>query len=407
MSARAVFGFLDRCVLRIRRHDLARKAASTILLPIELALSVLLYLLCARALRITAPGRIGHLALEPDIYLKLRKLGMRRWYFGMIISPPGVAANECLLDYWGRHISVVRFPFLSRILARLYRFRHLQYDISRYAVAINETAPYIAVQRAWGTRPALLSLTEKHRREGLARLTDWGLPADAEFVCFHCREGGYSPSDENLHSFRNCGVENYLAAAEELARRGYWCIRMGDPSMRRLAPMERVIDYAHLESRSDWMDVFLCASCKFFLGSASGLSSVAAVFGRACGTANQAPLSTILQFGLDDVAIPKLLWSEREGRHLNFREVLDSDISNFRFTELYRKNGIVPVENTADEVRDLALEMLERSEGRVVYTKDDEELQRRFKGLLRPGHFGYGGINRVGRDFLRKHAHRI
>jgi hypothetical protein len=49
--------------------------------------------------------------------------------------------------------------------------------------------------------------------------------------------------------------------------------------------------------------------------------------------------------------------------------------------------------------------MLERSQNRAVYTPQDEELQRRFKALLRPGHYSYGGINRIGRDFLRKYAY--
>jgi len=175
--------------------------------------------------------------------------------------------------------------------------------------------------------------------------------------------------------------------------------------MRRIQPMEKVIDYAHLDARSDWMDVFLCASCKFFLGSASGLFHVASVFGKPSGVANQAPLSSVLQFGRNDVAIPKLLWSECNERHLTFPEVLSADAGNFRFTDLYEKHRVRPVENTAEDIRDLALEMLERSQNRAVYTPEDEELQRRFKALMRPGHYSYGGINRVGRDFLRKYTY--
>ncbi len=399
--------FLGSLEARIRKQGWAREAISIVLLPFELILSLPLFLAGIRALRITAPGRIGHLAAEPDIFLKVRLLGLRRWDFGVIIVPPGAAANDCLLDYWSRHIKVIRWPFWSRVLARLTRFRHLQYDVSRYTVAINETAPYIAVQRAWGNRPALLEMTKTHQREGRARLAELGVPADAEFICFHCRDEGYSPADEGLHSFRNCSVENYLPAVAELAKRGYWCIRMGDPTMRPLAPTERVIDYARHSVRSDRMDVFLCASCIFFLGSPSGLSQVTYVFGGFCGIANQAPLSTVLQFGLNDVAIPKLMWSESEMRYLTFPEILNSDVGDFRFTALYQENRITPIENTAEDVRDLSLEMLERVEGRALYTPEDEELQRRFRALVRPGHYSYGGISRVGREFMRKYTHLL
>ncbi|HXZ97286.1 MAG TPA: TIGR04372 family glycosyltransferase [Burkholderiales bacterium] len=376
------------------------------MLPIELILSVPLYLARVRFLRI-AIGRIGHLALEPDVFVKEQLLGLTKRCFGVIVSPPGTAANECLLEYWRRYIRVVSYPFRALILARFYRFPYLRYDLNRSVVAINKTAPFIAVQQAWGNRPALLSLEENHRRKGRARLAELGVPSDAEFICFHCREGGYSPSDEHLHSFRNNSIENYLPAASELAIRGLWCIRMGDPTMRRIAPMERVIDYAHLDIRSDWMDVFLCAGCRFFLGSASGLSHVASIFGRPSAMANQVPLSTALQFGMSDVAIPKLLWLEREGRYLNFGEAFDSDISNFRYTNLYQEHGIRLLENTAEDIRNLALEMLSRSEGRAIYTPEDEELQQRFKAHMRPGHYSFGGINRIGRDFLRKYAYLL
>ena len=142
-------------------------------------------------------------------------------------------------------------------------------------------------------------------------------------------------------------------------------------------------------------------------GSASGLSEVSTVFGRCCGMANQAPLSTVLKFGPDDVGIPKLLWSEKTGRYLTFSEVFDSEIANFRFGQLFSQAGIRLVDNTAEDVCDLALEMLDKAEGCAVYTARDEELQRRFKALMRPGHYSYGGMTRLGREFLRKYEHLL
>lgn len=391
----------------VRRHPMARVTAVVVLVVIMFIPSVLLYFGRFRLLRLNSPARIGHLAAEPDLFIKDGLLRRRPWCYGVIVSPPGLAANDCLLDYWSRYIAVVRSPLLAWILSKLNRFSYIRHELGHYTVAINRTAPSIAVQRAWQKRAALLDLKEEHRREGRARLAALGVPSEAEFICFHCREEGYSPADEPLHSFRNCTVDNYLLAAAELIRQGFWCIRMGDPSMRRLEPMEKVVDYAHCDVRSDWMDVFLCAGCRFFLGSPSGLSEVASVFGRSCGMANQAPLSTLLKFGPNDVAIPKLLWSEESNRYLSFREIFDSEIANFRFTSLYQLHGIRLVENSPEEVRDLALEMHQASVGRAVYTAADEDLQRRFKALMRPGHYSYGGVTRVGRDFLRKYEYLL
>lgn len=385
-------------------RERVRSAVSRV---IKLARSVVRALVPIRVLHSPFRGRIGHLAVEHDVFIKDQVLRGTGWRRGVILVSNETVANEVLLDCWRRYVSVIRSPFWANFLARLDRLLNLQVDVSRYTVAINETAPYIAVLREWGDRPGLLALTEAQQQEGRARLAELGLSPDAEFVCIHCREGGYSPGDEWAHSFRSSKVENYLLAVSALAKRGYWCIRMGDPSMSDVEPVARFIDYAHHDLRSDFMDVYLSASCKFFLGSASGLSWVADVFGRSCGVANQAPLSSVLAYGRNDVAIPKLIWSESEGRLLTFREILGSNVGNFRFSALYEEHHIRTVENTLEDIRDLALEMLECSEGRVVYTPEDEALQRRIKDLMRPGHYGYGGINRIGRDFLRKYVHLL
>lgn len=390
---------------KIRRHWLARRVVMTLALILEFPLSLFIYLTRVRFLRLTAPGRIGHLVADIGTFVKGKLLGTNGRYYGVLISPPGVAANECLLDYWRRYIGVVRSPFWASILKPMTRFGYTVYDAS--IIAINETAQYIAVERDWGNRPPLLELTDAHRRRGEGWLASIGIPEGAEYVCFHSREPGYSTDDDAIHAFRNSSVENYLLAVSELTKRGFWCIRMGHPSMRPLAPVEMVVDYAHLEDRSDWLDVFLCASCKFFLGSCSGLLYLANVFGRASAVANQAPLSSARAFSVQDVAIPKLLWSEREQRYLTFSEALASSVSNFRFSNLYEEHGIRVIENTPEDIRDLTFEMVDRLEGRAAYTAKDEELQRRFEALLRPGHYSHGGISRVGRDFLRKYEHLL
>ena len=384
-----------------------RRILSLLLLCIELPLSALIYIFKIRFLKITALGRVGHLAAEPETFIKLGILGLRPRYYGVLICPKGVAANECLLDYWSRFLYIVRAPLLEKISSRLFRFSYLQYDISRYWVAINKTAPFIEVERYWGDLPPILKLSDAHRVEGRKWLKSLGVPEDAPFICFHCREEGYSPSDDSIQAYRNSSVINYMAAINELTSRGYWCIRMGDPNMRPLSPMGKVIDYAHLLSRSDKFDLFLCASCTFFLGSSSGLLLMAKVFGRPCANANQVPASTVLAFGKNDVATPKLLWSKVEGRYLTFQEIFKSEIANFRFTDLYQKHNIYAVENTSEDVLELALEMLDRVEGLCDYSKEDESLQLRFKALMREGHYSFRGCSRVGRHFLRKYEYLI
>jgi hypothetical protein len=78
-----------------------------------------------------------------------------------------------------------------------------------------------------------------------------------------------------------------------------------------------------------------------------------------------------------------------------------SPIANYRFSELYAQNGLDVVNNTPEEILALTTEMLERLEGRAVYTSDDESRQTKFRSLFAQGHYSYGAASRIGRDFLR------
>jgi putative glycosyltransferase (TIGR04372 family) len=278
------------------------------------------------------------------------------------------------------------------------------YDVTKYGNTVNVTAGYAEIQRAWADRPPLLSLSQEHRNRGRAQLSAAGVPPDAWFVCIHSRAPGYATYDDHLHQYRNSDIANYVAAAEALVERGGWCIRLGDRTMPRLPRLRGVVDYAHSDFKSDWMDVFLCASCTFFLGNSSGLSSVSSVFGVPVALANLTPIC-MLPFSAGHIGIPKLVWSLSEGRYLTFPEAFASPSSDYRFTHLFQEAGLRVDENAPEEIRELAMEMLDRLEGRLTYGDDDERRQAAYRRLFRPGHYSYGAPSRIGRDFLRKYEH--
>ncbi|HZT79932.1 MAG TPA: TIGR04372 family glycosyltransferase [Gemmataceae bacterium] len=345
--------------------------------------------------------RIGHLATEPDCYVKERRLGLHRHRLPVLFVPRGQVANPCLLDYWRRHFCVVTSPLACRLLGRLAAFPAIRHPVDGYMTAMHVSATYPEIQTAYRGRPPVLLLRGPHRAAGEARLRELGVPPGAWFVCVHCRESGFAPRD-TFQRFRDADIFNYLAAVRAIVERGGWCVRMGDPTMKPLPPAPGLIDYAHSPLRADWMDIFLCAACKFFLGCGSGLAPVATAFGVPCAITNQVPLAT-LPYGSEDVGIPKLFWCSRRRRYLTFPEVMRGPLANARFAHCYEEAGVAVVENTPEDIRDLALEVLARVEGTAVYTADDERRQRAFKALLRPGDYAYGAVARVGAAFLRKH----
>ena len=371
---------------------------------VYLPFSFLFLLMRIRIVVLTSPHRIGHLCVEPDTFLKERFLGLQATFKPVFLIPKDIVANRAMLRLWQQKLSIVTMPALCRILAPFKRFRWVDYPIERYAVAIDSTAASPAIQAKWGSRPPMLMLDEKERMQGFEALEKLGIPRTGWFVCVHSRDGNYSPGDEHLHSYRNCKIGNYRLAMNAIVERGGWCVRVGEPTSIAFPDGERFIDYANSPQKSEWMDIFLAANCHFFLGNSSGLFFLSMVFGRRSALANMVPMSCSLPVGPGDLGIPKLLRSRESGELIMFRSILQSPVSNFRFSWQYEQAGIDVEENSPEDIRDLAVEMLDSLAGEPEREAADEQLQEQFHGLFRPGHYSYGAGSRIGRDFLREHG---
>jgi putative glycosyltransferase (TIGR04372 family) len=121
-----------------------------------------------------------------------------------------------------------------------------------------------------------------------------------------------------------------------------------------------------------------------------------------------APLSAVFPCGKKDIGIPKLYKASSSGYLLSFKEILDSPSGNFRSSSEFKAAGIELVNNSPEEIRDLAIEQFERSATQnFVYDDEDENLQNRFRALFKPGHYMYGSASRVGRAFLKRYCHLL
>jgi putative glycosyltransferase (TIGR04372 family) len=369
-----------------------------ILLPLTFALHLAGYR------RVTVfTDRIGHLALEPDCLLKEQALGLipkRRWF---ILAPPGRVANRHLLGYWKPFIRVHEDRIACFLLASMSMWGLMRYDISRYLLAARQAQLAYRIYSQWEDRPPLLSLNREDEDWGKDALRQLGIPEGAWFVCVHVREPGFSPVDEELHAHRNGDVGATLPAIKEIVSRGGWVVRIGDPTMTPLQPLTRVIDYAHHPTKSERLDIILCAKARFILGNTSGIALVGSVFGVPCAVANMIPIPT-LWFGARDISIPKLLWSEDHGRYLRFDEIFGSPIADFRYANLYAESRIRVDENSAADITDLVVEMLDRLDGKFSQLDDDDRRSQRFRSLFRDNHYAVDSCARNGALYLRKHA---
>ena len=346
--------------------------------------------------------RIGHLAIEPDCLLKEQALGKipaRKW---ILLAPGPRVANAHLLKYWEPHFLVLRNRAACFFAASMSQFALMRHDVSHYVRAIGGTQAAFRIYRDWSKRPPLLQLTRDDIEYGNAALEALGLPQHAWFVCVHAREAGFSPVDEELHRHRNSDIDRTIPAIKEIVRRGGWAIRMGDPSMKSLHPMEHVIDIAHHRLKSDRLDIVLCARARFILGNTSGIALAGTVFGVPCALANMVPM-TAMGMAATDISIPKRYWSNRESRCLRLNEALSLRLAGMQHAVSFDESGIRLEENSPDEIRELVVEMLDRLAGVSVEDETDRKLQEQAGALLAEGHYSFGAASRMGARFLRRH----
>lgn len=353
----------------------------------------------------------GHLLLEPDLFLKEKALGLAPKHRFLWLIDKQKICNPALLKIWRKKIPSLRIPFLDfgkPPLDVIFNDSRIFLDTTMYMTAVNLTGKFGNLQARWGDREQLLKLPEDIKAEGYQKLSALGFPKDGWFACIHCRESTYHRSQPD-QDFRNGRVETYQAAIDFVISQGGWVIRLGDSSMSRLSPRDGLIDYPHTELRSDRMDLFFAGECKYIVGACSGPASASAAFGKPQSMANCLPFSTVPFYSYNGlgIGIPKLLYSEDEGRLLSFRESMESPVGNYRYRDLYEKDHLTMIDNDEDDILSLAKEMHAMAEGSLELSAEDQKRQDYVRSLFREGHYGYKSDCLFSPAFLRKYDHLL
>jgi putative glycosyltransferase (TIGR04372 family) len=281
-----------------------------------------------------------------------------------------------------------------------------KFEVEEYVATSSGSAKFAAIYAQWGDRPPLFSLSRADELRGQEALVQLGLPPGAWFICVHSRESGYSVYDDHIHDYRNSKIEDYELAIRYIVSQGGWCIRVGDPSMRPAPKMDGLIDYAHHPLRSDWLDLYLGAKARFFLGNSSGAFAMSAVFGVPVACTNLVPLAAALPFGKQDIGIPKLYKWKSNGQLIPFAEIMASSMSSFRTGQEFSSAGIELVDNLPEEILDLAEEQYECTSATPQAYRADAAAtirQEKIKSLFRLGHYSYGSSSRIGHAFLERY----
>jgi putative glycosyltransferase (TIGR04372 family) len=323
-------------------------------------------------------------------------------------------SNRFLLGFWTSKCRVISHPILVTLLAPLkwsrftgtpiylleYKIRSAQGELLEQGSALDEIERQF--QKINAGKPWFTIDDDLHDR-GEQVLEQLGIPPDSWWVVLHVREGAYHGVNGGP---RVSDPLSYLDAAQAIIDRGGYVIRIGDSGTTPLPAVDGLVDYAHSSVKSDWMDIFVIGAARFLLGSISGPNDIARLFGVPAANANGVPMSQGL-LDKNTMVIPKLLMSGSPPSALSFNKVLGSELFRDLHTRTaFDEAGITEQDNTPEEIRELAEEMMDRLDGSASYDATDNELHHQFKELVlsRTTPQTYGTHTKIGRHFLRTHA---
>lgn len=328
-------------------------------------------------------SRIGHFCANTEMYLCERDAGInipQQNYVDLFHIPSGSICNQQLAIMWKRVLRV--WP--SWVLAPINRVNSLIPGGAIHEVG-NNTQSDRDVLNLLERFPPHLEFTPEEKNRGKAGLRAMGIPEGSPFVCLLVRDSAYLAqhifrNDWDYHNYRDSSIQNYVLAAEELAERGYYVIRMGAKVAKAMKTSNsRIVDYAVNGMRSDFMDIFLGSKCAFCISTGAGWDAVPAHgFRRPVVYTNLLPIGYLPTFLNRCIFTTKRHILSAEKWELTLREIFNRGVGFFLHTSDYESKGIKLIENTPEEIRDVVVEMDERLKGTWQPQNDDEVLQRRF-----------------------------
>ena len=326
--------------------------------------------------------RLGHFAANTELYvceMKERVNIENKRYIDIFYLRTEPICNNQLLLMWKRSLTIWPNHLVKQII------KSIKIVPGWGAHIINNPSQHDRdIHNLLDKYPASLAFTTLEEKKGKEGLNALGIPVNAPFVCMTVRDDSYLKShlpdkDHSYHSYRDSNIKNYVMAAEELAHRGYYVIRMGakvnDPL---ISVNDKIIDYATNGDRTDFMDIYLGANCHFCISVGTGFDAVPLIFRKPIVYVNMVPLGYLFTFSNKFLAIIKHHIDPSTHQELSISDIISRNVHHSLRSDEYAKNNIVLIENSPHEIRDAIIEMADKLENKWVTKPEDKHLQDRF-----------------------------
>lgn len=259
--------------------------------------------------------------------------------------------------------------------------------------------------------PIHLSFTKEETKTAKKSLLKMGLNKNDKFILIINRTQRYL--DETLpgnldlthNSFRNSSINDLLPAAEMLVSKGNTIIRLGEKVGDILKTKNsKIIDYDRRGFRTELLDIYLSANCKYTIGASDtgGLAVAGWNFRKPMININFSSIEHLVPWLPSWLFCFRKYWLKDEKRFMKIKEMINSGAGSFYSYKQYEKKGIELINNSKQQIMDVVNEMELRLAGNWQDNDDDKQLQNRFWSHFKSSK--YHGIvrSRIGANFLRE-----
>jgi len=357
-----------------------------VLLVAKLVQPVVRFQLC-----IVGFHRYGHLALEPEIFLaekeiaKENRQAKKRVISIWSLGPTSKQSNRFLAKKWKEKLPACP----SWLVGSLYRagsiFPFLKLDQAKLSIT--------GSMNGLDKTDSHVSLSAEEMEEGRRRLVEIGISPDKPYVCLIVRDGGHYQSKGDTESLGyeliNFDINHFASAATELIANGYQVVRMGSGSERPFTKAPAgVIDYALSDRRSEFLDVYLAATCTFAISTQTGPDAVCMLFRRPVLYVEVTRFSQFF-FGSKFAT-----WSpvrlQQNGKVLDLSEIVKSEIAWFKDPNLFAINGVTQQKSSELEIKDLVSAYIQNRGIQPVSASGVQELVA--EGMGERGRLQFGEV---------------
>ena len=349
--------------------------------------------------------------IRPFYVIKIFKINT--WRIGHLIGETEITRlNTLNASRLKKHFIIYYFPDDSRPISNKYIAQKwkdtlptltggwgwLLYELANkvsakmFTVPANYHADILGLTEKYPTNWTFTSSEIQHGEKFL----DLNGCKEHDFVCLLVRDGTYleaiRPDKSFSHNdYRDSEIQTYLNAAEQLTIRGLTVFRMGHIAKK---PMEtnnpKIINYATNGMRTEFLDVYLGANCKFCISTSAGWDSIPQIFRRPIMLVNLSPIFEPEVVTWPAVIYPKLILEKTTKRVLTLNEIIDRDVSQkVAKLELQGKRsvdfsdaGVTLRDLSSEELVEAVTEMAQRVEGTFVETPEQKEMQAKLNHIL-------------------------